>query len=65
MGLLDRFSRTFDKHGYDLDGYDKNGYENDWNGTYKGRPLPAGAYYYILQLEPGGAPMKGFFTIVR
>ena len=27
MGLFDRFSRTFDKHGYDLDGYDKDGYD--------------------------------------
>jgi len=35
MGLLDRFSRTFDKYGYDLDGYDKNGYDKkgyDKNG---------------------------------
>jgi gliding motility-associated-like protein len=45
--------------------YEKEGYQNDWNGTYKNRPLPAGAYYYTLQLEPGGEPMKGFFTLVR
>ena len=35
MGLLDRFSRTFDKYGYDLDGYKKNGYDKkgyDKNG---------------------------------
>ena len=29
MGLLDRLSRTFDKHGYDLDGYDKKGYDKN------------------------------------
>ena len=26
MGLFDKFTKTFDKHGYDLDGYDKYGY---------------------------------------
>ena len=29
MGLLDRFSRTFDKHGYDLDGYDLEGHDEN------------------------------------
>ncbi len=27
MGLFDKFSKTFDKFGYDMDGYDKNGYD--------------------------------------
>ena len=27
MGLFDKFSKTFDKNGYDLDGYDKDGYD--------------------------------------
>ena len=27
MGLFDKFSKTFDKYGYDLDGYDKNGFD--------------------------------------
>ena len=29
MGLFDRFSKTFDKFGYDLDGYDRDGYNKD------------------------------------
>ena len=27
MGLFDKFNKTFDKFGYDLDGYDKDGYD--------------------------------------
>ena len=30
MGLFDKFSKTFDRFGYDMDGYDKEGY-NEFN----------------------------------
>ncbi|MEL6945290.1 MAG: gliding motility-associated C-terminal domain-containing protein, partial [Bacteroidota bacterium] len=28
--------------------YEVEGYENDWNGTWKGKLLPDGTYFYIL-----------------
>ena len=35
-----------------------------WDGNYNNMPLPAGTYYYILQLE-NGADQNGPVTIVR
>ncbi|NBC84257.1 MAG: T9SS type B sorting domain-containing protein, partial [Bacteroidetes bacterium] len=43
-------------------------YENSegWDGTFKGKDLPVGTYFYILQLkEQGNRTIKGTVTIVR
>ncbi len=40
-------------------------YENDFNGTYEGRELPAGTYYYILRLGEDFTVFKGPLTIIR
>ena len=31
--------------------YQATGYDNQWGGTYQGKPLPTGAYYYVLYLH--------------
>lgn len=40
-------------------------YKNDWDGTYKGEPLPVASYYYILESEPGVKPQSGYINILR
>lgn len=41
-------------------------YQNDWGGTYKGNPLPAGTYFYRLSLkDEKQTTLQGFITIVR
>lgn len=44
--------------------FQKN-YMNDWSGTYNGKPLPEGAYLYIIKLGAGIPPVKGVLNIIR
>jgi len=45
--------------------YSSIGYGIPWNGTYKGARLPAGAYYYIINLKNGVNALSGFVAIIR
>ncbi|MBD0331327.1 MAG: gliding motility-associated C-terminal domain-containing protein, partial [Chitinophagaceae bacterium] len=48
--------------------YESNDYKNNWDGTYKGKPLPDGTYYFILsyQLINGKAVLlRGSVSILR
>ncbi|HFC01224.1 MAG TPA: T9SS type B sorting domain-containing protein, partial [Phaeodactylibacter sp.] len=41
-------------------------YQNDWEGKYKGKDLPAGTYYYIFKTNENDVePLQGFITILR
>jgi gliding motility-associated-like protein len=41
-------------------------YKNDWYGTYNGKDLPVGTYFYILFLDTERKnALKGFFVIER
>jgi len=43
-----------------------DGYQQDWDGTYNGKNLPIGTYYYIIDLhEETIAPFTGPITILR
>ena len=47
--------------------YRSDDYANDWEGTYLGRPLPVGTYFYVLELPEGSeAPAyKGVIAVER
>ncbi|MCE7996353.1 MAG: T9SS type B sorting domain-containing protein [Roseivirga sp.] len=40
-------------------------YQNDWDGTFKGDPIPDGTYYYEINVYDGERIIKGFLTIIR
>ena len=41
------------------------GYGVAWDGTYNGRPLPSGTYYYIIDLNHNKGIASGFITVIR
>src|SRR5690606_19591324 len=44
--------------------YQKRHYTNDCNGTYEGKPSPAGTYYYVFAC-PDGKPVTGSVLVFR
>lgn len=36
-----------------------------WDGTYNGRPAPAGDYWFVLKLDPAAAEIRGHFSLLR
>lgn len=46
--------------------YQSNGYAKPWDGTRGGKQLPAGTYYYIINLkEDNLPPISGWLVILR
>lgn len=48
--------------------YENSNYQNQWDGTYKGKPLPDGTYYYKIEyilLNGRKVYAKGDVTILR
>ena len=53
----------FDRWGTEV--YGSRGYYNAWDGTLKGRRLPFGTYYYVINLNNGTRPLSGYVVIIR
>lgn len=41
------------------------GYNRPWDGTYNGKPLPIGTYYYVIDPKNNRKPVSGYITILR
>ncbi len=41
------------------------GYGIPWDGNYRGTPLPAGTYYYIINFDSGVKVLAGYVAIIR
>ena len=44
--------------------YSSDNYQNDWDGYYKGNPLPQATYYFVIE-DANGNFFRGPVTIVR
>jgi gliding motility-associated-like protein len=45
--------------------YRSVGYSKPWDGTFSGKQMPAGTYYYIINPKNGRKQVAGFVDIVR
>jgi gliding motility-associated-like protein len=52
---------VFNRGGAEI--YSTTNYQNDWTGTYRGKELPEGTYWYII--TAGDDVIKGPVTIIR
>lgn len=41
------------------------GYGQDWDGTFQGKQLPAGTYYYVIDPKNSRPRISGYVTIIR
>lgn len=57
---------VFNRYGNEV--YSSANYQNDWNGTYKGKPIPDGTYYFVITytlLNNRKVDVKGNVTVLR
>ncbi|MBN2348489.1 MAG: gliding motility-associated C-terminal domain-containing protein [Bacteroidales bacterium] len=45
--------------------FSSTGYAQPWDGTYNGKELPAGTYYYVIDLGDGSETLSGPVNIVK
>jgi gliding motility-associated-like protein len=45
--------------------FKSQGYTKSWDGTYNGKPVPVGTYYYIINPKNGRKQMSGYVDIIR
>jgi gliding motility-associated-like protein len=45
--------------------FESTGYETPWDGTKSGSPLPAGSYYYVIDLKDGSEAYTGSVTLMK
>jgi gliding motility-associated-like protein len=58
--------KVFNRYGSEV--YSNDNYKNDWDGNYKGKPVPDGTYYYTINfrlISGRVVPAKGDVTILR
>lgn len=45
--------------------FNQNGYSKPWTGMLNSQPLPAGTYYYVIDLKNDTPPLSGWVLIAR
>lgn len=55
--------QIFDRFGKIV--FEGNKSQFQWDGSYKGRPLPVGVYYYLIDLKNNSPVLKGSVTLIK
>jgi gliding motility-associated-like protein len=53
----------FDRYGQKV--FHSLSYPKPWDGTFNGKPLPVGVYYYVINTNVNGQVLSGYVTIIR
>jgi gliding motility-associated-like protein len=53
----------FNRYGQQL--FHSIGYSKAWEGTYNGKPVPAGTYYYKIDTKLNGQVLSGYVLVIR
>ena len=56
-------TQVFDRYGRQV--FQTTGYARPWDGANNGKALPAGTYYYIIDLKDGQPKLSGWVLIVK
>jgi len=56
-------TQVFDRYGRQV--FQSTGYARPWDGTNNGQALPAGTYYYIIDLKDRQPKLSGWVLVVR
>jgi gliding motility-associated-like protein len=67
IDLLDLFDESLTEV-YNTAGqlvYRDIGHGKPWDGTRNGKPVPAGTYYYVIDLKTNADKLRGYVTIIR
>jgi len=54
---------VFDRWGQKV--FHSLGYPTPWDGTYNGKPVPVGVYYYVINSHYEGQVFSGYVTVIR
>ncbi|MEQ1677260.1 MAG: gliding motility-associated C-terminal domain-containing protein, partial [Chitinophagaceae bacterium] len=60
------YATVFNRYGNVV--FKDDNYQNDWDGTYNGKPVADGTYYYVISyrlINGGSAVLRGDVTILR
>jgi len=67
IGNLEKYPKNrlqiFNRYGQEV--YTVSNYNNDWNGKYLGKDLPAGTYFFVFDTKSDEGIKKGSITIYR
>ena len=55
--------KIFNRYGQSV--FDSKGYDHPFNGMQNGQELPAGIYYYIIDIKSSCGILSGNLTIIR